>query len=272
MSGREATGWELAQALLFVPADRPDRFDKAVEASPHGAILDLEDAVPADRKAVARQAVVEWLTAGGRAMVRVNSPGTPWYEADVEAVAGCGCALMLPKAEEASVVADLARRGAGRPVIPLVETARGVEAADRLAAAPGAARLAFGNADLAAQLGVAHDDRLALGHARSRLVLASAAAGIAPPLDGITTALRDSAPAAEDAAHARRLGFGGKLCIHPAQVPAVLAGFAPSDEEVRWAHTVVEAGEGASAVDGAMVDRPLMERARRLLAQVHRGR
>ncbi|MFB7757520.1 CoA ester lyase, partial [Streptomyces sp. NPDC056121] len=98
-----------------------------------------------------------------------------------------------------------------------------------------------------------------------RLVMAGAAAGVAPPLDGVTTALDDSDTLAEDIRHARRLGFGGKLCIHPRQLPAVAEAFAPSEEELAWARKVLAAGDAVSAVDGVMVDRPVQERARRLL-------
>ncbi|MEV3929707.1 MULTISPECIES: aldolase/citrate lyase family protein [unclassified Streptomyces] len=121
--------------------------------------------------------------------------------------------------------------------------------------------------DLAAQLGVAHDDTLALAHARSRVVLASAAAGISPPVDGVMATVRGPETLAADTAHARRPGFSGKLCVHPAQIATVAAGFAPTDGGPRWARSVLEAGEAVTTVDGHRVDRPVLERARRILGQ-----
>jgi citrate lyase subunit beta/citryl-CoA lyase len=126
--------------------------------------------------------------------------------------------------------------------------------------------VAFGNADLSGQLGVAPDDHLALAYARSRLVSASAATGLCPPVDGVTTRVKDPDALTTDIAHARRLGFTGKLCVHPAQIATVTAQFAPTESEQRWARAVVEAGESVTVVDGQMVDKPVLERARRILA------
>lgn len=254
-----------ARALLFVPGHRPDRFDKAAASGADGVILDLEDAVAPAGKDAARAHVDEWLSRGGNALVRINGSGTPEFEADLEVVAKHGCPVVLPKAEDPSVLA-----GIGVPLVPIIETAAGIEAATAVCAVKNVVRAAFGSVDLATQLGVRHDDELALGYARSRLVLASTANGIAPPIDGVTTCLGDESVLEADIQHARRLGFGGKLCIHPKQVSAVRKGFAPTEEELSWARRVLEAGESVSAVDGQMVDRPVLERARRLLAQVAR--
>ncbi|MEU9360998.1 CoA ester lyase [Streptomyces sp. NPDC048301] len=252
-----------ARTFLFVPGDRPDRFDKAAASGADLVIVDLEDAVAAEDKESARRSVAAWRSLGARTVVRVNAPGTSWFEADLAMAVGAGCPVMVPKAEDPAVLAGIAP---GSPLIPLVETALGVERAYEVCSAPGVVRAAFGNVDLAAQLGVAHDDSLVLSHARSRLVLASSAAGIAPPVDGVTTAVRDTEAPAADTAHARRLGFTGKLCVHPAQIAAVASGFAPTDDELRWARTVLGAGDSVTTVDGQMVDRPVLERARRILA------
>jgi len=261
-------GVAAARALLFVPGHRPDRFDKAARSGADLVIVDLEDAVAADDKEQARQAAADWPGLGDRTVVRVNAPGTPWFEADLRMAADHGCPVMVPKAEDPAALADIAARTAGRcPLIPLIETALGVERAYDLCSVPGVVRAAFGNVDLAAELGTAHDDTLALAHARSRLVLASAAAGICPPVDGVTTAVRDPQALAADTAHARRLGFSGKLCIHPAQTGPVTDGFAPSESELRWARAVLDAGESVTTVDGHMVDKPVLERARNLLAR-----
>lgn len=251
-----------ARTFLFVPGHRPERFDKAAAAGADAVIIDLEDAVAAADKETARRNAAGWLAGGGIAIVRVNAPGTPWYEDDLALVTAHGCPVMLPKAEDPGPVARIA---GSCPVIPLIETAAGVERAAQVCRAPGVVRAAFGSVDLATELGVRHDDPPALCFARSALVLASAAAGIAAPVDGVTTALEDPESLAQDLRHARRLGFGGKLCIHPKQLLAVRAGFAPTQEEVNWARRVLAAGEAVSAVDGTMVDRPVRERARRLL-------
>ncbi|MFG2520337.1 HpcH/HpaI aldolase/citrate lyase family protein [Streptomyces sp. NPDC048527] len=252
-----------ARTLLFVPGHRPDRFEKAAGAGADAVIIDLEDAVAPDAKDAARRHAADWLARGRDAVVRINAPGTSWWDADLDLVTAFGCPVMLPKAEDPEVIARIAEVCA---VIPLVETAAGTERALDVCCAPGVVRAAFGSVDLATELGVRHDDTLALAYARSRLVMACAAAGVAPPLDGVTTALDDDA-LAQDLQHARRLGFGGKLCIHPKQLPAVTAGFAPTDEELAWARKVLAAGDAVSAVDGVMVDRPVQERARRLLVR-----
>ncbi|MFG3153337.1 HpcH/HpaI aldolase/citrate lyase family protein [Streptomyces sp. NPDC048219] len=260
-----------ARTLLFVPGNRPDRFDKAARSGADLVVVDLEDAVAPEDKEEARQAAADWPGLGGRTVVRVNPPGTAWFEADLATAAGHGCPVMVPKAEDPAVLGGIAARTDGRcALIPLVETALGVERALEVCSVPGVVRVAFGNVDLAAQLGVAHDDTLALAHARSRVVLASAAAGIDPPVDGVTTAVRDPAVLRADTAHARRMGFAGKLCVHPAQIGPVADGFAPTDDEIRWARTVLDAGASVTAVDGHMVDRPVLERARGIVALADR--
>ena len=157
----------------------------------------------------------------------------------------------------------------GRPVLPLVESALGFEQRLALAHARGVQRLVFGQIDFQADLGMRCSEE-ELTSFRVALVLASRLAGIAPPIDGPTTAFEDEALLRADAQRARRLGFGGKLCIHPRQVAVVNASFAPSDDEVAWARRVIEAdanaGGAAVAVDGRMVDRPVVLRAQAILA------
>ncbi|MDQ3787448.1 MAG: aldolase/citrate lyase family protein, partial [Actinomycetota bacterium] len=127
------------------------------------------------------------------------------------------------------------------------------------------ARPVFGGIDFAADIGVDPLSRTALLHARSTLVLAAAVAGCAPPVDGVTMALSDVDAVRDDTRHAAELGFTGKLCVHPRQVPVVHEAFRPSDAEVAWARSVLAAGDGVAAVDGQMVDRPVLLRARRIL-------
>jgi citrate lyase subunit beta/citryl-CoA lyase len=261
----------LSRSLLFVPGSRPDRFAKALAARPGLVILDLEDAVGAAEKDSARANVLTWLLAGNLAMVRINPPGSPWYSDDVAMIAEAGAPVMLPKCEHADQITDLAASlGDGVPIVALIETAAGILAARDICAASGVARVAFGAADLSAELGVDPAYTEAMHHARSHLVLTSAAAGIPGPIDSPTFDITDESTWRSDAAHAKRLGFTGKLCIHPRQIAVTETTFAPSREELRWAHQVVEtaATQGAvTTVAGAMVDAPVLQRARRLLSQ-----
>ncbi|MEV5156457.1 CoA ester lyase [Streptomyces werraensis] len=256
-----------ARTLLFVPGHRPDRFTKATSSGADLVIIDLEDAVGARDKATARDHTASWLAEGNRVIVRINPPGTRWFEDDLGLVARQGCPVIVPKAEDPAALQEITARTSGRcRIIALIETAAGVERCVEVCATAGVVRAAFGNVDLAGQLGVAPGDHTALAYARSRLVSASAAAGISPPIDGVTTAIDDTDALTTDIAHARRLGFTGKLCIHPAQLQAVARGFAPTESELEWARTVLDAGESVTAVKRQMVDKPVLDRARRILA------
>jgi len=260
-----------AVTWLFVPGDRPERFGKAQASGADAVVCDLEDGVAPGAKTQARIDVRTWLTAGGRAWVRVNAAGSEAGNDDVEALRGLPGlqGMMVPKSESAGQLEDLVRRGGGCPVVALVETAAGVLEAGSIARSPAVERLAFGSIDYAGDIdAVESDDSLLL--ARSLLVLASRAAGKPGPLDGVTTDLLTMEPVQAAAAYARSLGFAGKLCIHPRQVAAVAAGFAPNEKDVRWAREGVTAtsSAGAVAVAGHMVDRPVLERARRILSRV----
>lgn len=261
------------RSYLFVPGNRPERFAKAYEAEADIVIIDLEDAVPAAQKAVARKAVSSWLSADHPVYVRVNGADTEWYEEDLAAVAGHGLAgIVLPKAEQRDQLAMLADRlPADMRIIPIVETARGVWNALEVAMAPKVERLAFGSVDFRLDINCSGEDEAFL-YARSRLVLASRIAGVLPPLDGVTVALDDAEQLVADIQRARRLGFGGKLCIHPKQVSQVNKGFMPGEKEIQWAKAVVKAveatGDGAVRLDGEMIDRPVIERARTILRMI----
>lgn len=258
-----------ALTFLFVPATRPDRFEKASASGADVVVLDLEDAVAPDDKDAARAFAAEWLSPGRAAMVRVNSTGTRWYASDVAMAARTGCAVMLPKAASGGQVRQLVEDlGSGARVVPLVETSAGVLDARDVCSVPGVVRAAFGSVDLGAELGVDPDAAPPMAWARGGLVLASAAAGVAPPLDGVATDIRDTESLRAQAVRGMREGFGGKLCIHPAQVPVVQAVYRPSDEQLEWARRVVAAAQDGAVVvvDGRMVDKPVLDRARRLLA------
>ena len=259
-----------ARTLLFVPGHRPDRFAKAAASGADGIVLDLEDAVGPHAKGEARENVRRWLADDGTGMVRINDVTSPWHEADVSLLSGRPCAVMLPKASSAAQVADLLDRlPPGSCVVPIVETAIGVLDARAVCSVPGVVRAAFGSGDLASELGIDHADRSALAHARCAVVLASAACGVAPPLDGVTTAVADEHALVADTEHAVTLGFTGKLCIHPNQVSVVHRALMPSDDDLCWArHVVAAAVDGSVAmVDGQMIDKPLVEHARRLLSR-----
>jgi citrate lyase subunit beta / citryl-CoA lyase len=253
-----------AVAPLFVPGDRPERFARAV-ASADLAILDLEDAVAAGAKDAAERAVLDALRTGTRAVVRICAVTDERAAGQIESLCGSGVlAVMVPKAEEPAQLRAVADR-TGVPVIALVESARGVQAAAELAVTPGVARLALGLLDLAADLFVANDSPM-LDAARAAVVLAGRAAGLPAPWDSPAPQITDLEAVRAAASRSRAWGFGGRLCIHPAQVPLVRAAFRPSDVEVDWAHRVLAAGESAAQVDGVMVDRPVLLRARQILA------
>lgn len=258
-------------APLFVPANRPERFAKAAASGADAVIVDLEDAVAPEAKDAARGNLVG-VWPGCAVIVRINAAQTPWHDADLRALRGRGlAALMLPKAQGPDDLAQITQIfGPGQPVIALIETAAGLAAARVLARHPMVRQLAFGSVDYCADLGCSHS-REALLAARSELVLASRLAGLVPPLDGVTTDLSDPALAGADACHARALGMGGKMCIHPAQITPVRAAFLPGEAEVAWARRVLAAGEDAVAVDGEMVDAPVRRRAEAILAAFRAG-
>ena len=260
-----------ARSLLFVPGNRPDRFVKAAESGADDIVLDIEDAVAPSAKPEARENIGRWLAEGGSGVVRINGQGTSWYEEDLAMLSGRPCAVMLPKVTTPDQVWHaLDRLPAGSCVLPLIETAAAVLGARAICSVAGAVRVVFGNADLGRELGVDHADLAAMAAARSLVVLASAAANLPPPVDGVTTALTDEKKVTVDAEHAAGLGFGGKLCLHPRQVPAVNAAFSPSAEDIRWAEDVLSAsGDGSvAALDGNVVGKPIADRARRILLQV----
>ena len=257
-----------ARSLLFVPGDRPERFAKAASSGADMVVIDLEDAVAPGHKAQALSNTLTWLKSGGSAVIRVNATDTPWHRSEVDELAATGAVLMLPKAEERDVVTELHHRLSGERVIALIETARGLRRAEEVCAAPGVIRAALGTIDLGAELGVDPAAHGPLSYARSRLVIASAAAGLPPPIDGVTAVLGAQDVLMADVELARGLGFGGKLCIHPTQVRCVNSGLGPSESEVEWALKVTAAANsdsGVVVVDESMVDPPVVRRAERIL-------
>jgi citrate lyase beta subunit len=269
-----------ARSLLFVPGNDERKLEKALAAGADAVVADLEDAVPGAEKPAARSLVASVLAdsvTSSIVAVRVNGFGTPFWEDDLRGVAGLALdALVLPKAEP-DAVAALGRDGP--QLVAIVETARGLKRAFETAASPRVAALVLGAIDLGLELGLEpRRDGLEVLFARSQLVLDSAAAGIRPPFDLVHVDTRDDEGLEAECRLARSLGLRGKACIHPAQVEIVNRVFSPSDVEVARARRLVEAyeraaeeGRGAVSLDGEMVDLPVVERARRVLAEAERS-
>jgi citrate lyase subunit beta/citryl-CoA lyase len=265
-------------SYLFVPGNRPDRFDKALSSGADAIVIDLEDAVAANDKALAREHIGAWLNAqsdlGERVLVRINDAGTPWFDADLGLVRGTGIrAIMLPKAEHGHQV-DRVRAAlpSGGFVVPIIESARGVLAVESIAAVPAVQRLAFGTLDYALDLDLSGDER-GLTYPACRIAIASRAAGLLAPIAGVTTDIDDEGRLLADLAFARACGFGAKLCIHPRQVAALHRALAPRPEEIAWAQRVLSAANaarGAVQVDGQMVDRPVVLKAKSILDRAPR--
>lgn len=260
------------RTYLFVPADRPERYAKARAAGADAVIVDLEDAVAPAAKGRARDALSDALDEAAPLIVRVNAAGTPWFDDDLELCRHPGvAAVMLPKADGIDAVCH-AFETAFKDVLPIIESARGVEEVRAIARVPGVVRLAFGSIDLAVDLGIdcAPDGGEGeLQPYRAQLVLASRLGGLAAPVDGVSLAIEDAVRLRADAQRSRRLGFGAKLCIHPKQIGAVQAAFVADPERVSWAQRVcagfLASGGAAVTVDGEMIDLPVVERARALL-------
>ena len=263
--------------FLFVPGTRPERFAKALDSGANGVVLDLEDAVAQEDKESARDAIrAAWPTFSAdqkkRLVIRTNSPGSQFYSADLilaqELQVAC---LLIPKSESVDQINGAALVLENTAIIPMIETAVGLDRLREIANANQVLRLALGNLDLQADLGMVCDPQeTELQTARYQIVLASRLAHIAPPIDGVTPSTDDLERITDDAERAKRMGFGGKLCIHPKQVPIVQAAFMPTEEEIHWAKRVIEADQaskgGAVKLDGKMIDRPVVILAKRTLA------
>ena len=259
------------KSYLFVPGNRPERFAKACDSGADAVILDLEDAVGLSAKAEAREAVRGWLSAGGRAYVRINAAGTEWFEADVAALAKSPglFGLVVSKAENAESLNEIARALSETAVLlPLIETAIGFDNVRAIARCPRVERLLFGTLDFQVDTGIRGDGDELL-YFRSQLTLVSRVAGIGAPVDGVTASLDDGPLIQSETARARNLGFRGKLCIHPRQIPHVHAAFTPTEQEIDWARRVSvaikESNGAATTVDGKMVDVPVILKARDIL-------
>ena len=261
------------RSLLFTPANRPHRFERAKAAGADAVCLDLEDAVPPCDKAEARSQAAAFLEqAAGRGPavgVRINARGSNWHVEDLAAVAAFADFIMLPKANTPADVRALAEAAPNRPIWPLIETADGVRHAWDIAAESRVAGVLFGAFDYAADVGCTlawepllyARGRLAAACARARIELLDAPSGDLNDLDALSAGARLS----------QALGFTGRACIHPDQVRAVNAVFTPTPSEVATAKRVLAAyeaaGEGVAQLDGRLIERPVALAARRVLAR-----
>lgn len=268
-----------AQSFLFVPADRPERIDKALASGADAIIVDLEDAVSPSAKDAARDRLHHAfasipLEMRGRLTVRLNALGTPWHGADAQLLRSL-CAdglggVLIPKCEGAAVVEQLASTCAGAAMLPLIESGAGLDALDCIARAPGVLRLCLGHLDLQNDLGITcgmNEDEIA--PARWDIVRASRRHSLVAPIDGVTADVQDPETIHQAALRAIRMGFGAKLCIHPSQVKAIHRAFAPDEQTIARAHRILQAAadtrDGVCVLDGRMVDMPVIAQARRVL-------
>lgn len=260
-------------ALLFCPADRPERYEKALERA-DAVIIDLEDAVLPQNKEEARMALRQSQLDPERVIVRVNPPQSQDFQADLAAIAATRYrTVMIAKAEGQEEIFNIPR---SYELIALCETARGVQEAPTLAALDNVSALMWGAEDLVASLGGMSSRgpdggyRGIARHARARVLLAAGAEGKAaidavfmdiPALDRLRLETED----------ARASGFRASACIHPSQVPVIREAYRPADDEVEWARAVLEAAEterGVFTLDGQMVDLPVLRQARTILTRV----
>lgn len=282
------------RSVLFTPGNHPRRVARVFDCGADVAVLDLEDAVAVAEKVAARTFVVQALAQPRRCAgyVRINSFDTEWCYADLTAIVGPGIdGVVLPKTETADqlrtvdwVIAQLEReRGlpvGGIDLMPIIETARGVMALETiLAASPRVRRVAFGGGDYTLDLDLQwSEDEGELAFARGRLVHCSRVAGLEPPVDTVLLQIRDTERFSRSARLARRMGFQGKLCIHPDQVAPANGAFTPTPEEVAQARAVIEAfaqaergGLASIQVGGLFIDYAIVFKAERVVALAQRA-
>ncbi|MFF2652702.1 HpcH/HpaI aldolase/citrate lyase family protein [Streptomyces sp. NPDC058045] len=267
------TGPAVPRSWLYVPGHRPERVAKALASGADAVVIDLEDAVPADRKDTARDTVTRLDHTGRPGLwVRVNDPRTPWGQADLAAAAQWRVdGIRLPRAEDEQMVRTVAARQP-HPVQLLVETALGLSRAARLAAAdPAVAGIGLGEADLAADLCLASPD--GLDWARGQIVVAARAAGLPSPVQSVWTDVADLDGLRRSSRVGRAAGFHGRSIVHPRQIDVVHEVYSATAEEVRTARAVLRTAEeararGESAVldaEGRFIDPAVVEGARMIL-------
>ena len=269
----------IVRSALFVPASRPERIAKALASGADRVIVDLEDAVEEAAKDQARSNLQAFLAAQPQAsvLVRVNAPQHWAHAADLalcQRHAGVS-GILRPKAETVEQVQRA--HATGKPVWPIIESARGLLALPLLANCEGVERLSFGSLDLGLDLNLRSASEAAeqvLGHARYAVLLHSRTAGLAPALEGVFPGIEDVDGLQRHVQFARDMGFGGALCIHPSQVSVIHRALQPSATELDWARRVLaaaETGAGVFTLDGQMVDAPVILRARAVVQMAGRG-
>ena len=279
------------RSFLFTPANHPRRVEKVFQVGADAVILDLEDAVAISEKPAARQDVVNAFSSrpgsGTRHYVRVNSIDTPYCEEDIKATVGPWLdGVVLPKVESRACLNELERMLAAAEaeqglavgsldVMPIIETARGVESAKKVATADSRIkRMAFGGGDYTLDLNYEWEaDEAVLSYARAKLSHASRLGDLEPPIDTVVLQIKDNDRFLQSARRGKQFGFGGKLCIHPDQIPLTHDVFTPSEAEIAHARAVVAAFEAAEAegsasiqLDGYFIDYPIVYKSQRILA------
>lgn len=254
-----------ARSWLLVPGTRPETFDEAVASRADAVLIDIEDAVDETRKPGARADARAWLETGS-AWVRINGAKTEFWAddlGDLAAVPGLNGVMLAMAETPEQVVNTFHRLGGRKPVIPLVETARGLEAAGEIAAAEGAFRLAFGSGDFRRDTGM-WASREAMLYARSRLTVASRAAGLPGAIDGPTT--EDSLRTLrEQSEWTLEHGMTGKLALRTEQCAVINEVICPQTSDVLWARTFLDEFEAAGGHIRDGSDPPRLGRARKIL-------
>ncbi|MFI2228668.1 HpcH/HpaI aldolase/citrate lyase family protein [Nocardia testacea] len=264
LSPRSTISPGLARSWLLVAASTTTALAEAVASDADAVVIDLEDGVAEHRKEHARRLTREWLDTSPPVWIRVNDVSTPHWRADLDALAGAPnlAGVMLAKTEHPDQVEETAARLGGTPVVALIESALGLEEARPIARCTATVRLAFGSGDYRKDTGAA-DTALALAYPRSRLVVASRAERIPPPIDGPTHSATDDG-LRSGTADGAATGMTGKLCLHTAHTGIVNAALSPTDAELRWAEEVIErlGADGTNVQYGS--ERPVLERALRI--------
>ncbi len=277
----------IARSYLFVPGDRPEMLARAPERGADAVIADLEDAVALQRKADAREITREWLDAvdrGGRCQLWVRLNSGDLFAEDVAVLEGQGIdGVVLPKlanaAETKQAIDVVTASGLADKAIALIETAKGVQHVDAIAQVAGVHQLMIGEVDLGGDLGTVPDDPI-WDAIRIRLVIASAAAGIQPPIGPVDSSFVDVGRLSADTQRLKRMGFASRSAIHPAQIEPIHTGLAPTEAEIARATELVASFDRADSMahgayvgpDGEMVDVAHVKWARRILSLVDRQR
>lgn len=265
-----------ARTFLFVPGNRPERYIKAVNSAADAVVLDLEDAVPSDQKSEARRAITgEWASLQAQkkpVVVRINGPQLDAGREDLQWLSELNFCpvVMVAKANGADTLRLVGEVRPDAWLMPLIESAEGYARLGEIASVQNVLRLVLGHIDFMADAGIqCATDQRELDPLRFSMAMQTRLHGLSSPVDGVTVDIDDDALLRADTSRALRFGFGGKLCIHPRQIEAVHAAFAPTPEDVDWAQRVLEgnrqAGGAAFQLDGQMVDAPVVIQAQRIL-------